>query len=529
MLKEDGIYYAYLRKSREDHIAEKNGAEDTLARHEFLIKELAARNHIQISRWYKEVVSGETISDRPEMLHLLSDIEMTAPDGVLVVEVERLSRGNPQDQGRVMDTFKYSNTLIITPMKIYDLNQESDEEWIDFGLLRSRMEYRTIKRRMQNGRLTSAMQGKFIGNKTPYGWIREKLKGEKGYTLIPDPETSQIVKLMYQLVTTGNESTGWTPVGTPTVARMLDDMGIPTPRGSAEWECSAISKIIQNPVNIGMVRIGHRKEVKRVVDGVMKKSRPLNHDAVLVPARWEGIVEKDVYDRACSRFAKYARLGTFVEISNPMAGVVRCKLCGRPMSGRPSPKRNMLFCRTRNCPTVGAYTDLVEERLVASLENFLVDYKLHVSSPSLRVLNTESSDNQAILNELHAKLDKLNTQYKKICTLFEQDVYDIQTYLTRSQDVKNEIAAVNARIGAIDGKLAKAQQDATVRKNFIPYFEYVLASYKESTDPKYKNKLLKEIVTSVDYSKTVRAGRNGKGMDSFVLDVHINLQAHPMQ
>ena len=87
---------------------------------------------------------------------------------------------------------------------------------------------------------------------------------------------------------------------------------------------------------------------------------------------------------------------------------------------------------------------------------------------------------------------------------------------------------MNARIGAIDGKLAKAQQDATVRENFIPYFEYVLASYKESTDPKYKNKLLKEIVTSVDYSKTTRAGRNQKGMDSFVLDVHVNLQAHPI-
>ena len=82
LLKPDGVYYAYLRKSREDQEAESHGGGETLARHEHILRELANRYHIQISRWYREVVSGETIAARPEMLHLLNDIESNHPDGI---------------------------------------------------------------------------------------------------------------------------------------------------------------------------------------------------------------------------------------------------------------------------------------------------------------------------------------------------------------------------------------------------------------------------------------------------------------
>lgn len=54
--------------------------------------------------------------------------------GVLVVEVERLARGDTSDQGRVAKTFKFSDTLIITPSKTYDPNNEYDEEYFEFGL-----------------------------------------------------------------------------------------------------------------------------------------------------------------------------------------------------------------------------------------------------------------------------------------------------------------------------------------------------------------------------------------------------------
>ena len=115
-------YAIYLRKSRADLEAEANGELETVARHEKQLLELASKLKLPIIKEYKEVVSGETISSRPQMQELLQDVQNGLYDGVLVMEIERLARGDTIDQGLVAQTFKYSNTKIITPSKtIYTL------------------------------------------------------------------------------------------------------------------------------------------------------------------------------------------------------------------------------------------------------------------------------------------------------------------------------------------------------------------------------------------------------------------------
>ena len=69
-------------------------------------------------------MSGETIAARPVMQQLLIEIEQNVWSGVLVMEIERLARGDTIDQGIVAQAFKYSNTKIITPLKTYDPTNE---------------------------------------------------------------------------------------------------------------------------------------------------------------------------------------------------------------------------------------------------------------------------------------------------------------------------------------------------------------------------------------------------------------------
>ena len=54
------VYFAYLRKSREDRDAEMRGEGETLERHRKILSNLADRMGITVSAWYQEVVSGET-------------------------------------------------------------------------------------------------------------------------------------------------------------------------------------------------------------------------------------------------------------------------------------------------------------------------------------------------------------------------------------------------------------------------------------------------------------------------------------
>ena len=119
-------YCLYLRKSRTDDEAEARGEGETLARHEKALMELAKRQHLNVTEIYREVVSGDTIAARPVMQQLLSAVEQGVWEGVLVMEVERLARGDTIDQGIVAQTFKFSGTKIVTPMKTYNPSNEFD-------------------------------------------------------------------------------------------------------------------------------------------------------------------------------------------------------------------------------------------------------------------------------------------------------------------------------------------------------------------------------------------------------------------
>ena len=166
-------YLMYLRKSRKDRDLElQTGRFDTLQRHRDTLLALAHQQAYSVAHIYEEVVSGDTIAERPEMQKLLAAVESGAYAGVLVMEVPRLARGNTRDQGTVAETFQYSGTKIITPDKVYDPADEADAEYFEFGLFMSRREYKAINRRLQRGRMASLSEGKYIAGTAPYGYRR---------------------------------------------------------------------------------------------------------------------------------------------------------------------------------------------------------------------------------------------------------------------------------------------------------------------------------------------------------------------
>ena len=102
-------YCIYLRKSRKDLELEKSENYDTLTRHRNTLLELAHKMSLTIGKIYEEVVSGDSIAARPEMQQLLNDVAEGIWEGVLVMEIERLARGDTSDQGIVARTFTYTD------------------------------------------------------------------------------------------------------------------------------------------------------------------------------------------------------------------------------------------------------------------------------------------------------------------------------------------------------------------------------------------------------------------------------------
>jgi DNA invertase Pin-like site-specific DNA recombinase len=60
----------YLRKSRADEEAEKKGDKETLIKHKKALLKYAKENNLNILKIREEIVSGESLMHRPQMLQL---------------------------------------------------------------------------------------------------------------------------------------------------------------------------------------------------------------------------------------------------------------------------------------------------------------------------------------------------------------------------------------------------------------------------------------------------------------------------
>lgn len=156
----------YLRKSR---MEEGMDTDEVLRKHRQGLDECAQRHGLDILEYYPEVVSGESLYARPQMLRLLEDVESGRFDAVLCMDLDRLSRGRMKDQGIILDAFKDSGTLIVTPEKVYDLSDEIDDELAEFKTFMSRREYKIINKRLRRGLKRSIQDGCYVAN-APYGY-----------------------------------------------------------------------------------------------------------------------------------------------------------------------------------------------------------------------------------------------------------------------------------------------------------------------------------------------------------------------
>lgn len=73
------------------------------------------------------------------------------------------------------------------------------------------------------------------------------------------------------------------PVGYTAISDELNRLSISSPSGT-RWTPNGIQGILRNPVYAGYIKSGYRKEVKKIVDGKLTRSRPLNNDYTLYPA-----------------------------------------------------------------------------------------------------------------------------------------------------------------------------------------------------------------------------------------------------
>lgn len=523
-------YLIYLRKSRQDRDAElQTGVFDTLQRHRDALMALAKRRGYTIFGVFEEVVSGDTIADRPEMQKLLAAVETGEYAGVLVMEVPRLARGNTRDQGTVAETFQYSGTKIITPEKIYDPSNEADEEYFEFGLFMSRREYKAINRRLQRGRLASLHEGKYIAGTPPYGYRKVKIPHQKGNTLEIVPEQADVVREIYRLYTVGDPRPDGTlePIGSYGIANQLNAQSIPSP-GGAKWSATSVRDILKNPTYAGYVRWAYRPERKQMVEGSVVVSHPVSQEPHLEKGLQAPIIPEDTWRaaRASMMSRSHVPIPSKKQISNPLAGILYCSVCGRSLVQLPQGSHGepLVMCPTPKCPTVGSRRDVVEEALLDSLRNWLKSYRVSAESSAKGPQEGAAAikDTERSIAKAQASLAALAKQKGSLYDLLEQGIYTQDVFLERSHNLASRITDAEKLVGTLSEHLSAQRQAELARKSMVPRILHVLDVYESLGTPAQKNALLKSVLDHVIYTKT----EGGKWHESN-LQLYILPKVHP--
>lgn len=593
-LDPNGIYDAYLRKSRADMELEKLKKFDTLKQHEKFLKDRANQLGIKIRKIYREVVSGESIQERPEMQEVLKNVETGTIDGILVVEVERLTRGDAKDQGTVTQAFKYSNTKIITLNKIYDPNSDEDEEYFEFGLFMSRREYKTINRRMQRARIANVLDGKYCASEPPFGYKKVRVKYGKGYTLEPVSEEAEIVKEMYQKRADG--------MGYDIICNWLNTLDF-KPKKSDVWTPATIKGMLSNPIYIGKIRWNSNKQKKILINGqiIKKRKKGNNEDLILVEGLHPAIINNELFDIVQGIKPNKASTKHNTELQNPLATLVKCADCGRSMQRRPyydnkkqepklrrkydidkeklrlclrehkgeyslrdiatalkvrkhcvdhwfasnqskftmpyadkweelkkllninttefdkaittyesnliEPHEDTLICPKAHCTNIGSNLALVEQETIKALQEYISSQK-----ELLATYNPAEEDDNVMFVSLSKELDKYNKQLDKAYELVEQGIYTPQEFTKRTKTIKDKITNTEKELNKYQIKLNKDRIE-----KLLPKIEKVIDSYYKVTSAEKKNKLLKSVISYIEYKKE----KGGRGYESnFSIIIH---------
>lgn len=593
-LDPNGIYDAYLRKSRADMELEKLKKFDTLKQHEKFLKDRANQLGIKIRKIYREVVSGESIQERPEMQEVLKNVEAGTIDGILVVEVERLTRGDAKDQGTVTQAFKYSNTKIITLNKIYDPNSDEDEEYFEFGLFMSRREYKTINRRMQRARIANVLDGKYCASEPPFGYKKVRVKYGKGYTLEPVSEEAEIVKEMYQKRADG--------MGYDIICNWLNTLDF-KPKKSDVWTPATIKGMLSNPIYIGKIRWNSNKQKKILINGqiIKKRKKGNSEDLILVEGLHPAIISNELFDIVQGIKPNKASTKHNTELQNPLATLVKCADCGRSMQRRPyydnkkqepklrrkydidkeklrlclrehkgeyslrdiatalkvrkhcvdhwfasnqskftmpyadkweelkkllninttefdkaittyesnliEPHEDTLICPKAHCTNIGSNLALVEQETIKALQEYISSQK-----ELLATYNPAEEDDNVMFVSLSKELDKYNKQLDKAYELVEQGIYTPQEFTKRTKTIKDKITNTEKELNKYQIKLNKDRIE-----KLLPKIEKVIDSYYKVTSDEKKNKLLKSVISYIEYKKE----KGGRGYESnFSIVIH---------
>ena len=171
------------------------------------------------------------------------------------------------------------------------------------------------------------------------------------------------------------------------------------------------------------------------------------------------------------------------------------------------PHEDTLICQKAHCTNIGSNLSLVEAEVIKGLREYLDAQKELLST-----YNPAEEDDNVMYQALTKDLEKYNRQLDKQYELVEQGVYTPEEFTKRTKVIKDKINNTTKELSKYQVKLNKDKIE-----KLLPKIEKVIDSYWSVKTAEKKNKLLKSVISYVEYKKE----KGGRGYENnFSIAIH---------
>ena len=425
---------------------------------EFCKYELRGGNH---KDYQDKGYSGKN-TDRPKFQELLADIRQGLIRRVVVYKLDRISR-SILDFATMMELFQEYNVEFVSSTEKFDTSTPMGRAMLNICIVFAQLERETIQKRVTDAYYSRCQRGFHMSGAAPFGFKLEPttLQGIRTKMMIPDPDTANIARLMFEMYAEPSTSFG-------DIARYFAENNILI--YGKELKRGFISQLLRNPIYAqtdlelyeffkgqGAVVVNDAADFAGTNGCYLYQGRDVqerkNKDLrgqILVLAPSEGIVPADTWLRCRKKLlANITFQGGRKARNTWLAGKIKRGRCGYALMSVGNPAGTQyLRCSKRadnkSCEGCGTlrtaeFEQFVYGEMVKKLSEFqTLTAKATTVNPKLTALNVE-------LAQVKDEIEKLlNTLTGANAVLLSYANGKIEELDASRQRLIKEIAALNA-------------------------------------------------------------------------------------
>lgn len=467
----------YVRLSVEDSHTHSASIETQ----QMIIAQFLERNpDIQVYDTYIDNGTSGTTFHRPAFRKMLSDIESGLVNCVIVKDLSRLGR-NTIDTGYYIEQyFRLRNIRFIAVNENFDTFAPEDAHAGIIIPLRNMINEAyalDIGRKIKAQQRQAMKDGKFIGSRTPYGYLKAP---DDCHQLIIDPVTAPVVRRIFQWASEG--------AGLNTITVRLNEAGYLPPShykntqgiithenlmGNGNWNTRTVARILHAQVYTGDLVQGRTKIVDHQQVEASEMEWTVVHDT------HEPIISHELYESVQSILEKTAQQSKEREIReytpNILKGKVFCAHCGGSLHRHRNIRKKSAdvynyYCLTnsrvgkKRCPGVlireEILLDSLADMLQNALETALGSYAL--SLVELPQQTAERTDLNEKISSRKQEIQRLNGLIRSLYENLIQGILSKEEYITfkgkyesRIQQLSEEVAHLEKGLKALENQIAQ--------------------------------------------------------------------------